>query len=144
MQDLQQKLESAAKELVEVLALNCAGRDVKVFTGLDIEEQYKPCVTMVALTGNELPQGSGNFTLAFSAVVSTNANDTTIEQHRELCRNALAPLMSDDTEIQLGEAIDDFGVLGIFNRACVERAVDDCFETELNFEAVCLGAALTA
>ncbi len=141
MQDLQQKLESAAHELVDVLALSCAGRDVHVFTGLDVDEQYKPSVTMVAQSGTEFPQGSGNFTINFSCVVSTNANDVNIDQHREVCRLALAPLSSDDTDAQLSAASAEFAVMGISNRSCVERVVDNCFETELSFDCYCAGVS---
>ncbi len=142
MQDLQQKLESAAYELVDSLALSCGDRALQVFTGLDIDEQYKPSVTMIALSGQEFPQGSGNFTLSFSAVVASNANDVSIEQHRELCRLALAPLSSDDTAEQLSAAVPALAVQGISNRSCVERVVDSNFETELSFDCYCCGLAI--
>lgn len=143
MQDLLQKLEAAGRKLVNDLELSCAGRNVTAQTGLNIEDKALPAVTVVASSGNEYPQGSGNYTVQCSVVVITNAVDTTVLQHRELCTSALAPFLdNDDSAADLSTAVPDFAVIGISNRQCSERVEDSSFITELSFDCYCCGLSL--
>ena len=150
MFDLAQKLEASAAALITNLGLSVsvtrnnstADVDLNVQTGLTQQDKALPSVTVAAITGNEYPQGSGNFTLSFSAELRSNADETTLEAHRAFCEAAIAPLMSDDTETQLTAAETDFGVLGISNRQCSERIEDRSWITALTFDAYCCGLAL--
>lgn len=142
MQDLPQKLELAAKTLVHALALSVADSALMVFTGISEEIKALPSVTMVAISGDEFPQDSGNFRITFTAVVATNANDTTLAEHRQLCEDALAPLMDETTATDLSEAIEDFACMGISNRQSRGLKEDTTWITELSFDAYCCGVAL--
>lgn len=150
MFSLPQKLEQAAKSLIDALGLtvtvNRNGENIDTpltcNTGLADEDKAVPLVTVSALSGEEFPQSSGNFRLTFSAEIKSNADETTLEAHRALCDAALVPLMSDDSEAQLTSAAADFAVIGISNRQCNERIEDRSWVTQLQFEAYCCGLAL--
>lgn len=142
MQDLPQKLELASKALVDALGLSVGASTLTVFTGLSEEIKALPSVTMIAISGEEMPQDTGNFKLSFTAVVATNADDTTLTEHRQLCEEALAPLMDDNTASELSSAVSDFGCMGISNRQSRERTEDRAWITELTFDAYCCGVAV--
>src|SRR5689334_21761539 len=135
MQDLPQKLVLAAKALIDALALSVVTDSLTVFTGITDEIKLLPSVTVVAVSGEEMPQDSGNYRMSFAAVVATNANDTTLDLHRQLCDDALAPLIDDSTAANLSAAIADFACLGISSRQSRERTEDGAWLTELSFEA---------
>jgi hypothetical protein len=151
MQSLPQKLEAAAAAIVQALGVSVDVRTtdettstpLNIQTGLSDEDKATPSITFSAMNGQEFPQGSGNFTLTLTVDIKTSADATTLEAHRVLCEEALEPLMSDDTEAQLTAAEPDFGCMGISNRQCNERIEDRSWITTLQFDAYCMGTALT-
>ena len=114
-----------------------------VLKGIGEDDKAVPSITVAALSGQESPQFSGNFILTFTADIKSNADETTLTDHRTLCDAALVPLMSDDTAAQLSAAASDFAVIGITNRQSNERIEDRSWITSLTFEAYCAGVALT-
>ena len=90
MLDLPQKLETAAKALIDGAGL------VTVFTGLCADEQVTPRAIVSAMTGREQPQGSGNFMVDLTVQVLSKADDSTIEEHRTLCISTIGLFMQDD------------------------------------------------
>jgi hypothetical protein len=150
MQSLQNKLEAAAKLLMDAEAVSVPvwrnGETVEtqltVLTGIGQEDKALPSATVAAVTGQEFPQGSGNFTLNVTVAITSNADETDLVAHRQACEDALAPLMRDDTESQLNAQEQSIGVLGISNRQCSERVEDRSWVTELQFDCYCCGTAL--
>lgn len=155
MQSLPQKLEAACAALVLSEGISVPVRRqeqttevaLQVFTGLEDEEKAVPALTVAVLSGQEFPQSSGNFTLNVAVEVRSNAEETDLTAHRQLCEDALEPLMKDDTETQLNTqaaiAGDAMGVMGISNRSCRERVEEKSWVTELTFDAYCCGLVLT-
>lgn len=150
MQSLPQKLEAAAKALIDAAAVSVPVRrngettDVPlvVFTGLSQEEVVVPAVTIAVLTGNEFPQDSGNFTLNVAVEIRSNADETDLAAHRQLCEDALEPVMQDDTAAQLSAEGEDLTVMGISNRQSRERVEERSWVTDLTFDAYSCGTAL--
>ena len=136
MLDLPQKLESAAKELI-----NGAGL-ITVFTGICADEQTTPRAIVAAMSGREMPQGSGNFTVDLTVQVLSKADDSTIEEHRALCVSTIGLLMQDDIASQLSASVPDFHVFGFTNRTCREFIEDRAWVTEFSAEFYCAGLAL--
>lgn len=155
MQSIPNKLESAIAELIRAAGVSVPVRrdgateqvELSVFTGLEDEEQAVPCATAIALSGQEFPQGSGNFTFAVTVEVRSNAAETDLTAHRQLCEEALLPLNQDDTDQQINakaaENSDAMGVIGISNRASRERVEDKQWVTEFTFDAYCCALTLT-
>lgn len=155
MQSLPNKLEAAIATLVLAAGVSVPVRrqgetvqvELSVFTGLEDEEQAVPCVNAFVLSGQEFPQGSGNFTMNVSVEVRSRSSETDLTAHRELCENALLPLNQDDTDAQINakaaENGDEMGVMGISNRASRERVDEKHWVTEFTFDAYCCALALT-
>lgn len=154
MQSLPNKLEAAIAALVLAAGVSVPVRrngetvevPLSVFTGLEDEEQAVPCVNAFVLSGQEFPQGSGNFTMNVSVEVRSRSSETDLIAHRELCENALLPLNQDDTDAQINakaaENGDDMGVMGISNRASRERVEEKQWVTEFTFDAYCCALTL--
>lgn len=152
MQSLPQKFESACANLLDVAGVSVPVRrqgatanvTLKVFNGFDADEKELPSATVAAMSGQEFPQDSGNFTLSVVVEIRSNADETDLQAHRQLCEDALSPLMQDNTASQLTSADDALGVMGISNRASRERVEDRTWVTEYSFDAYCCGQVLTA
>lgn len=136
MLDLPQKLESAAKALIEGTGL------ITVFAGLSADEQVTPRAVVSALTGEEYPQSSGNFRMYLTVQVLSKADDSTIEEHRALCISTLGLFMQNDVASQLSSIVPDFHVLGFTIRTCREAIEDRAWVTEFSAEFYCSGLAL--
>lgn len=151
MQSLPQKLEASIASLVIAAGVSVpisrqgetTDTELQVFTGLDGDEKVLPSVTVVAISGDEFPQDSGNFRMTVGVEVRTNADETSLTAHRAACENALLPLMQDDTAAQLGSEDEQLGVFGIYNRASSERVEDRTWVTVLTFDVYCCGQVLT-
>lgn len=150
MQSLPQKFEAAAKTLVDAVGVSVPVRregettevQLQVFTGLSGDEKALPSLTIAVMSGQEFPQDSGNFTLNVMVDVKSNADETDLTAHRQLCEDALAPLMSDDTAAQLSAQGEALGVMGISNRQSQERIEERGWVTQLVFDAYCCGQIL--
>lgn len=134
MLDLAQKFEASAKSLIEAQGV------VTAFAGFDENEQIVPRCVIIARNGSEFPQGSGNFTLNVTVQVISKADDTTIQEHRNLCSQVIGKFSEDDFASQLATA--DFYCFGMSNRTCNETIEDRAWLTELSFDAYCAGVAL--
>lgn len=151
MQSIPQKFEAAAKGLIDAASVSVSVRrngeqidvPLAVFTGLGQDDKALPALTIAAVNGQEFPQGSGNFTLNITVMVASNADETDLLAHRQLCEDALAPLMDEDTAANLSAGGEDLGVMGISNRQSAERIEDRSWVTELQFDAYCCGLALS-
>lgn len=137
MLDLQQKLESAAKAVIEA-----AQSDVQVFTGISTDEKVTPRATVIAQSGNETPQGSGNFTIHLMVEVRSNSGDKNQDEHRAYCRTVIGAMSFDDIADQLTQAEADFHAFGFTNRSCQESVDDLGWVTQLEMDVYCAGVAL--
>lgn len=137
MLDLPQKLEAAAKAL-----LDNEGTEAQVFAGLSNDDKVTPRVIVTATGGDEMPQGSGNFRLTLTVMVISNADDKTIQEHRTLCSTLLGVMMEDDIATQLSSAESDFHCFGFFYRNCREQVEDWAWVTEFSTGLYCAGLAL--
>lgn len=156
MQSLPNKLEASIAALVLAAGVAVPVRrqgvtvdvPLSVFTGLEDEEQAVPCVNVFVLSGQEFPQGAGNYTFNVSVEVRSLSSETDLIAHRELCEAALLPLNQDDTDTQINakaaENGDEMGVMGISNRASRERVEEKHWVTEFTFDAYCCALALSA
>lgn len=136
MLDLPQKLETAAKALIEVPGL------ITVFTGLCADEQVTPRAIVSAMTGREQPQGSGNFMVDLVVQVLSKADDSTIEEHRALCISTIGLFMQTDIAAQLSSIVPNFYVFGFTNRNHREAIEDRAWVTEFSAEFYCAGLVL--
>lgn len=151
MQSLPQKLEASCANLITQAVVTVAIRrqgetenvPLQVFTGLDDSEKALPSATVVALNGQEFPQGSGNFTLNVTVEIRSNADETDLTAHRQLCEDAIGPFMWDETPANLSSQSEELAVLGISNRSSRERIEDRAWLTEFSFDVYCFGQALT-
>jgi hypothetical protein len=137
MLDLQQKLEAAAKAVIEA-----AQSDVTVFTGVSADEKVTPRVTVTAQSGNETPQGSGNFTMHLMIEVRSNADDKGVDEHRAYCRTVLGEMSREDIADLLSQSEDDFHAFGFTNRSCGESVDDRGWVTVLEMDVYCAGVSL--
>ncbi len=152
MQSLPQKLEAACATLIDLAGVSVSVNrqgvtstvPLQMFTGLDDEDKALPSATVAVMSGQEFPQDSGNFTLSVIVEIRSNADETALTAHRQLCEDALSPLMQDDTADQLSQPDEAIGCMGISNRASRERVEDRTWVTEFSFDAYCCGQALTA
>jgi hypothetical protein len=152
MQSLHQKLEAACATLITQAAVSVTVNrqgassviELDVSTGLGQTENILPAATISAMNGSEFPQGSGNFTLSVTVEIRSNADETDLTAHRQLCEDALGPLMQDDTADQLNAMNEAIGVMGISNRSSRERVEDRSWITEFSFDAYCCGQILNA
>ena len=136
MLDLPQKLETAAKALIDGAGL------ITVFTGLSADEQVTPRAIVSAMTGREQPQGSGNFMVDLTVQVLSKADDSTIEEHRALCVSTIGLFMQSDVASQLSSIVPDFHVFGFTNRTHREVIEDRAWVTEFSAEFYCAGLVL--
>ena len=136
MLDLPQKLETAAKALIDGAGL------ITVYTGLCADEQTMPRAIVSAMTGREQPQGSGNFMVDLTVQVLSKADDSTIEEHRTLCISTIGLFMQDDVASQLSSVVPDFHVFGFTNRNHREAIEDRAWVTEFSSEFYCAGLVL--
>lgn len=136
MLDLAQKFEEAAKLLIE------AQGAITVFAGFDENDQVIPRCVIIARTGSEFPQGSGNFTLAVTVQVYSKADDSTVQEHRNLCQSVIGKFNEDDFASQLSSQVDNFHCFGFSNRSGLEQIEDRAWVTEFSFDAYCAGVAL--
>lgn len=138
MLDLPQKLEAAAKALIDK-----QGADATCYVGLGHEEKELPCIVVAAVNGNETPQGSGNYMLSLMVEIRSAPKDNNIDEHRALCRAALGCFSQEDSNDQLSGAAADFHVFGITNRQSRESVEERTWVTEMTMECYCAGLALT-
>lgn len=151
MQSLPQKLEAACATLITLAGVSVSVTrqgattpvELQVFTGLDADEKALPSATVAAMSGQEFPQDSGNFTLNVVVEIRSNADETALSAHRIMCEDALLPLMQDDLATQLSQPDEAVGCMGISNRASRERVEDRAWVTEYSFDAYCCGQVLT-
>ena len=136
MLDLPQKLETAAKALIDGAGL------ITVFTGLSADEQVTPRAIVSAMTGREQPQGSSNFMVDLTVQVLSKADDSTIEEHRALCVSTIGLFMQSDVASQLSSIVPDFHVFGFTNRTHREAIEDRAWVTEFSAEFYCAGLVL--
>lgn len=137
MLDIPQKLEAATKAI-----LDAEETVAQCYTGLSSDEKIMPRVIITAQSGDEMPQGSGNFKLQLSVSILSNADETTIEEHRTLCASILGVMMEDDIASQLSSAVSDFHCFGFSNRGCREQVEDRAWVTEFTSDFYCAGLAL--
>jgi len=137
MLDMPQKLELSIKTV-----LDAEGSTAQCFAGLSADDKVTPRAIITAQSGDEMPQGSGNYKLQVSVTVISNADDTTIEEHRALCVTLLGTLMEDDIASQLSSAVSDFHCFGFSNRGCRESVEDRAWVTEFTSDFYCAGLAL--
>ncbi len=136
MLDLPQKLEAAAAKLIGDAGI------VPVFTGFDLNEQTSPRCIISALSGNEMPQGSGNFMIQLSVSVLVKSDDNTVEEDRTLCQSAIGIMMMDNIAELLSAAVPDFHCFGFTNRQCRESVEDRSWMTEFTADMYCAGLVL--
>ena len=132
MQDLLNNLEVGLKQVIDAGALG-----IDVFVGQDDGEQTRPNVTIYAQQGEERPVGSGNFLTTVMVSVRSNANDTTQAQHRQRCNQVFDLVMVDDLETSLSSVSNLHVFTPIVNRQASHGREDDCWLSELRFDAYC-------
>ena len=136
MLDLAQKFEESAKALVEAQDV------ITVFAGFDENDQIVPRCVIIGRNGNEFPQGSGNFTINCTVQVISKADDSTVQEHRNLCQSVIGKFNEDDFASQLSSQVSDFHCFGFSNRTANEYIEDRAWVTEFSFDAYCAGVAL--
>jgi len=136
MLDLAQKFETAAKLLVE------AQGAITAFAGFDDNDQVIPRCVIIARTATEFPQGSGNFTINVTVQVYSKADDTNVQEHRNLCASVIGKFNEDDFASQMSSQVDDFHCFGFSGRGGNEFIEDRARVTEFSFDAYCAGVAL--
>lgn len=133
MQDLPQALESAAKTLIDAESLT-----LTVFTGQSAETMVLPAALCHCSGGDEFPQDSGNYDLQLDVMVMSNADDSTLSQHRSLCNSVLAVFNDANTASNLSSQASDFHVIGVKSRsASSTNREDDHWVTTMHFNAYC-------
>lgn len=107
--DLQSKIEAAAKVLVDALALS----GVTVTTGADDDTIALPAVFCMAgdLTEAEGLIGTGIFRGALTIRVKSNANDTSLAAHRERVATVFDAIAIDVLKTSMSAAGTDFTCL---------------------------------
>lgn len=132
MQGLLNNLEVGLKSVIDAGALG-----IDVFVGQDDHEQTRPSVTIYAQQGEERPIGSGNFLTTVMISVRSNANDTSQAQHRQRCNQVFDVIMVDDLESVLSANSNLHVFTPIVNRQATHGVEDDCWLSELRFDAYC-------
>lgn len=139
MQDLLNSLEAAVKSVVDAGALGIA-----TFLGQDAHTQERPSVTIYAEQGEQRPINSGNFMVTVMVQVRSSASDTTIQEHRETCRDVFALIQCEGIE----ETLSGYENLTVFpplvNVQCNQTREDDSWLSELRFDAYCCPSDLAA
>ena len=139
--DLQSKLETALKTLLETISVNNRG-NASVTTGLNYAALTPPYIVAVAQQGEEMPLDSGNFYLNATVEVFSAADpksSETLEAHRSRAEYVFEKLLASTLAADLS-ALADFHCFGIRNRAFMpEREQDRQWVTGLQFQAYCCG-----
>lgn len=121
--DLLSKAEAAAKVVVDTLTFSATHT---VNTGLDDDNLTVPCVICAAEdAGEEAPVESGNFWVTLQIQKVSNANDTSLANHRADLAILVDKFMEprETVEGYLSSAVSDFHVQGIRNRVPVRDRV---------------------
>jgi len=144
MPSLLGKIDEGIKKLVDAAALSMTVSDdaggtrilpLNASIGLDNDIQTLPILKIHSSRGEEKPVGSGNYMVTVTMDLQTNADDTTEEQHENLCEMLFNMISTDDIGAQISNQDEDLTVYDpTINRRISSRVTDDSWISSLEFE----------
>ena len=118
------KLEDAAKNVY----VATASAAIASFTGLSTDAVSVPCVVFSAQQGDESVPGSYQFRCTLTITVKSNADSTTITQHRDYVSDAFDLFMADDIDATLSGATGaqtDFTVTHVMSQRNISERIEE-------------------
>ena len=136
--DLTNKLEEAANALLTANAIS----GLTGYTGQSSGTRTLPSVTFIAQTGEEFPQGSGNFKMQLNCKVESSGDASTLAAHRGYFA-ALVDLFTGSTvAASMSSGLADFHAIGINNPRFNEEVEDRHYVSELMLDVYCCAVDL--
>lgn len=109
--DLLSKVEASAKAVVDDLGVS----GVLCFTGVTDDTLQLPNVVVVAeATGKEVPPRTGNHVVTLRVDVQSQANDSSLDEHRERVATVFDAFADSDLPTTMSGHVDDFTVFDAY------------------------------
>lgn len=136
--DLTNKLEEAANAVLTAAPIS----GLTGYTGQSSATRAHPSVVFMAQSGEEFPQGSGNYRMALAARVESSGDVSTLAAHRGYFAGIVDLFTDSAIAATLSAALADFHAIGANNPKFSESIEDRAYVSELSLDVYCCAVEL--